>query len=325
MSDIIWHKEITMLDVAATIPELKPVTYNPTKFYQMTVNQGSEIREQALQENPSLSVHDFRGGAELIEQALEYCWLKFGRPTWFIDKEMFDLLSTCKIEDDDLSDLVFPWDVFSIIFEKGIEIAGYPLRTMRVAAMKSPLSMKIVHEVFPYFVHDNRTIHFYFDFGEEIGTKKCSQDTDPGLMMRWHWFRAFKGEHTLPDAVSRLTKEETNACSEAIKIASAALMYYSARPDLVVDHTLPRSQRYQHKGERKNFKRVLLPTVKKVYPLGATDPLESGRTVTGHYRGWVLRTLRHEKYTRNPDGSCKRILVPPTAVKGGPPESNEQI
>jgi hypothetical protein len=324
MLEIQWHKEVTSIDIAHKIKELRDHACNTTNFYKKSVEFATGIREVALNENPRLSEHDFNGAAQIIETAVEYCFIKMGRHTWFCDKEMYELLSTCKIEDDDLRDLYFPYVVFSLVFEKGIEINGFPLRSIRISTLKSKLSIDIIHEVLPGFIKRDDTIHFYFDFGENLKTGKCSHDTPPGESIRWHWYRPYYYEGGIDKCIkpddNKLNTEELAAVHGAMKVANAALQYYSARPELISEYTLPRSQRYQHHGERKNYKRVMLPTTKKVHQPNEFVS-DGGRTVAGHYRGWVLRTLRHERYSRNQDGSCKRILIQPTVVKGGPPTS----
>jgi hypothetical protein len=124
-----------------------------------------------------------------------------------------------------------------------------------------------------------------------------------------------KYEHpSPPELATNVNAQEVEAMAKSMKIAAAAMLYYSARPELVSEYKLPRSQRYEFRGERSEFRRMRLPGVKKI-------PAERGGLVPGtgspkapHYRGWVMRVLRDPRYKRNEDGTFKTVLVPPTAI-----------
>ncbi len=109
------------------------------------------------------------------------------------------------------------------------------------------------------------------------------------------------------------------ALIKASKLIAACWILYSARPEWVSPFTLPRSQRFQHGNAeiRKNYRRIMLPAVKHI-SLPTYAGTETGREVIGHYRGWVYRVLRNERYKRNDDGTFKTVVVPPCVVNGGP-------
>jgi len=71
----------------------------------------------------------------------------------------------------------------------------------------------------------------------------------------------------------------------------------------------------------------------KIINLLNEDPKYSHQNIKGshnspipHWRGYTFRTLRHEKFARNKDGSCKVIMVDPCIVglKGKNDKSKSQ-
>lgn len=244
-----------------------------------------------------------------------------GRRRWFIDKQMFELLLEAEI-DFDLRNIFWPYDTVTLVFERGIFLKDYPLRWIRVMRAKSEISKKIVRSVVnnegvvkvseDLFKFGDSHFNCIVDTGYSFTTKQRSQTThfeDTGAQM----------------LVSPYTTNDTTAFDPAMelipKIVATAFLYYAARPELVIPTVLPRSERYHQKGDRDLCSIMTIPLIKRI---GGNSDEETG--VTGakkapHYRGWVLRTLRSDRYRRNPDGTFRTVLIAPCAIH---PESIEE-
>jgi len=104
----------------------------------------------------------------------------------------------------------------------------------------------------------------------------------------------------------------------ALRFAAKACMLYAARPEFVVPFEMSRTQRYQFgdaKSRKDSMFRIMFPDKKVIRPKPeGYHANQTGRTMPYHIRGWTLRTLRHERYSRNPDGTLKVVLVAPMEI-----------
>lgn len=253
----------------------------------------------------------------VVEAMAELVWYEFNRPVWFIDKTMTELLLTAKI-DDNLSGIHFPHECVYLCFEDGTKIDEFDLRSIMLFVPRSDETIKMIRRA-----TGDRAIETQF-LGKLIGTwTDCLDGPEYDLLQngfirsrnRLYNWRKYTEPAPLEDAVG-VDANEKEAMIRSIQIAAAAMLYYSARPELVSEYKLPRSQRYEFRGERSGFRRMTLPGVKHIRPPGSeiAGVHGTGSSKAPHYRGWVMRVLRDPRYKRNEDGSFKTVLVPPTAI-----------
>lgn len=248
------------------------------------------------------------GTVELLE---DYIWVRTGRPRWFIDNDMVDLLLRTPI-DDDLTGVRWPFDVFRLVFERGARLHGLPLRSITVANIRSQLARDIATElgVQEVAVVNAARLVFYLDCGENGRIGGHFDDTPYDSTARWLERRIL--EHPTSRSESTLNDQEYPVMADAIRIATAAVLYWNARPEFVRDYAVPRSSRQGFK-DRDCIRRVYLP-LEKTYGTGGRQQSGGGAAKAPHFRGFVLRTLRNERFARNADGSLRVILVEPCAI-----------
>jgi hypothetical protein len=148
------------------------------------------------------------------------------------------------------------------------------------------------------------------------------------------WYFKLPGEVTLDkvqkvlemygEQLSRSTSPHSSKLAPNVAhLVAAILLRWSCRPETVVPFTMPRSQRYQHKGNREAFRLFTYPWQKQIRPEGeaAIEELGGRAKVRAHVRGFVYRTLRDERYRRNEDGSYRVVEVEPCIIH---PEEYEE-
>jgi hypothetical protein len=305
-----WHEEITSLEIMRKVMKAQGERFNPSAKDLPGIYASLIERAQTVME---ISPESDKGSA-LRDTITEYLWVSYGRPTWFIHEEVFEMLKTLQLSTADLTGVFFPQDVFSMVFPYGSMIRDKPLRSIRVFVMHAQTTRDLMAQLKPYTIkraEDHLTL--VVDAGENAKSGICSWDAGPVGTLKWTVTRPL--DMLGPWKNMKMNEEEISYMDECVRIVAAAMLYRNAKPDHFVDYTLPRSQRYNFKGDRKKHRRFLMP---KSLERKDGQSRDTGRTVAGHYRGWVLRVLRHERYRRNEDGSCKTVLVEPTAVKGGP-------
>jgi hypothetical protein len=82
-----------------------------------------------------------------------------------------------------------------------------------------------------------------------------------------------------------------------IKVCASAMMLYAARPEFIVPIRLPSRERKAFFGcpaHQHNTSVVKFPLSKRI--ANAPTKAGDGSQKRPHFRGWVLRTLRHERY-----------------------------
>lgn len=316
--DVKWHKPFSLYDVMQQVCREygKPFHLTPIQYYgymmrdivdQIGASMGLAPGEVVPVKQPAST------GA--VECLAELVWHEFNRPVWFVDRRMLELLETAKI-DDDLSGIHWPHESLYLCFEKGSKLDGFDLRSILVFVPRSELVVRIGKKA-------TQSDYFETEFlGKLVGTwTDCLPEPpytvwrDGHLRSRGRLYNWRKYTEPSEPSSDQVTAEEAAANQKSIKIAAAAMLYYSARPELVRNYQLPRSQRYEFRGDRTGFRRMLLPGVKTVRtPSVLTDVYGTGSPKSPHYRGWVIRVLRDPRYKRNEDGSFKTVLVPPTAI-----------
>ena len=208
------------------------------------------------------------------------------------------------------------------MFEKGITLAGeHEVKFISVCNPRSSLAAKLGGAAMDAFGKrfNNHPFEDSFYLGGFVSTSAADTVFSSVLPLSMPLKDGMEIIRRPSNAVhdSRLDSDLIeNISDRIIKITVASIFYFNARPDLYVAHALSRDQRYRFPGDAKdrmNMRRVMLPMEKKVHP-AATATHGSGTAKRPHYRGFVLRTLRDERYQRNQDGSFKTVLVEPTVI-----------
>lgn len=339
MNDPKWYKPMTIKACTDENPKTKHIvkTIGIDNAYRHSLKMIATAQKQ--QNSHGGRINDLSA----YEGLCEIVWMKTGQPTWFIDQDMAELLMTAKV-DDDISGIQIPYDSMFFCFEHGMKIGNTPLRSINLWAGRSEQTKGILdrflfhdrhgefegiktaqklitdiqeaREVFsgqvfgPLF---NDRLTFWVDCGQNMTTKVCDDSTPFHQTFNWFCHRTYaEPPNKFLDDSSRENQETIFA---AMRLAVGALMYYAARPERIVKYALPRSQRYEFHGERENFKRLVLPSAVKVVRTGESPQYDqSGRVMKPHYRGYVYRCLRAERYKRNPDGTIRVIEVAPCAI-----------
>lgn len=298
-----------------------------------------------------------------VQLPMEWLYVKMGRPRWFVEKSLLDLLSTCQL-DSNWTGVNFTHDVFTLVFEEGSQVAGFPLHWIRVFRPRSALSRRLFQQVnecvdgtpqsdfqlwmslYKEELHPTTTTSFQvcLGVGMSMGSMGISdsgwldtilspkgqlvftvvkKDTGEYLCDRFlgqfvhaAWVRnSFNGKDFSWD--SGPGEDIWRAVLACSRISAAAMLYHHARPELLVSHSLPRSQRFHVLGERDSISRLLLPkklgTPKLISPASDKDKGVSS-IKSPHYRGYVLAVLRDQRFKRKADGSFQTSLRQPCAI-----------
>jgi hypothetical protein len=279
-----------------------------------------------------------------VRAALEYVYIKMGRRRWYVSKELLAAVGEIKTDVDNWGDVVLPYDSMAICFERGTEVLGVPLRWVRFGMLQSKTAQALIAKDIRGVRMLQNCLRLDIDVGEEAETHEFSPDTPMDKTVLWHqhanWNTdpelhknvmvlmekdgtrrevpyAGTGEHNGALGVFKtydFKPDEEKTVSEIVRLVKSLVLFHAARPEWFVTYTLPRTDRYSAYGDRENSALVTFPVWKKIVTGTHAANGEPTRTNAPHYRGWVLRTLRAARYTRNSDGSCKVVLVAPTAI-----------
>lgn len=323
-ADLKWHKPFNFYDVmtkayrehGARLP-----APDARAFYGEMINNILNRMKREAGPPKSDSMGEFipinrPAATGVVEAMAELIWYEYNRPVWFVDKTMTELLMTAKI-DDDLTGIHFPHECVYLCFEQGTQIEGFDLRSVMMFVPRHEQTIKMIHRA----TGDNQIVAEFL--GRLIGSwTDCLTGPEYELLQsgmiksRSRLYNWRKYTEPAPETESvGVDDQEKKAMRRSIQIAAAAMLYYSARPELVAEYQLPRSQRYEFKGERSGFRRMTLPGIKHIRPQSAATPgMGTGSSKSPHYRGWVMRVLRDPRYKRKADGSFETVLVPPTAI-----------
>ena len=265
----------------------------------------------------------------VMDEWLQY---KYQRPRWYIDAEMLALLDTLEVASEDLRGVFIPWDALTLVFPEGTAIAGIPTKFIRMHCIRSKISQKMLGEFVPelgdkdlsgdIFVRccsslSKREVEGWGStttaWPEETGEMEGAREGE-GLDMAISGVRSVAQDD---NNYSLLDPRSAAWVRHCIKIMTVAWLYNAARPEFVKPFTLPRSERFQVRERGRSFrielpKRMLRPGVKWIG--GNNDGEGVGSPKAHHFRGFVLRTLRHARYARRPDGTFRVILVPPCEI-----------
>jgi hypothetical protein len=332
MSEAVWNKPFNYYD---TVQQALHDGGAPRSAMQEYLPFYGQLLNNAILHASGLNIGDLSGimgqpeaipihkpaQMGVIEPIAELMWHAFNRPTWFCDNTMLELLRTAKI-DDNLSDIHWPAESLYICFEKGAKIGRFDLRSIMVFAPRSEITVDTVRKATKKALFRLSDVHCEQLLGRLLGVwVDCLDEPDYVLRPdgylksrnRLYVWRKYE-EPTPPNSYENVSEDERTATVEAMHIAAAAMLYHSARPELVAPYSMPRSQRYSFRGERGNYRRLTLPGVKVIRDPSRPESIGTGSVKSPHYRGWVMRTLRDPRYRRKEDGTCRTVLIAPTAI-----------
>jgi hypothetical protein len=292
---------------------------------------------------------------EMMSYLMDHVWERIGRPTWFIHPDMIPFLEGMKAEANvedvfiphDAMCFVFPHGTKS----DGVpcrNVLTYFPRSESTLDLTNEFLGHISRDADRAPVYDEtdknryledstvKLIYFVPDFGVQMDGSHSLDLMSPQLSTF-----SFKSNQSVHDAISSkfidreidgvpLNDEEVEDLDESINYVSSmvikALLYVQAVRSEGLD-TSPRprlKQKKRKKGRRPPWAVTLPPwesvvkPTKELLDLVVSDGSEGQGDRSSprpHFRGGCLRTLRHERYKRNDDGSCRVILVKPSLVR----------
>lgn len=235
------------------------------------------------------------------------------RPRWFVDSELAETLMRTRIPDMSLEQINVPYDSFALVFERGTKLpCGVPLRWIRLTVARSKIAQPVAVEL-GAVLENNFTLQV--DCGQsEMATRQGRLECDENRPFYESNYFFKTAQCNCPDQLDfkEPIPELDNIISQSMHIAIGAVLMYCARPETIVEHTLPRSERYQQHGERRHIRRMKMPTVKVIRPRSTTEV--TGPRRAHHFRAGSLHTLRAARFTRNLDGTPRVIWVPPCEI-----------
>lgn len=269
-------------------------------------------------------------GKFTLEILAEYLWLSTNRPTYFVPAHLVELFAKSKY-DVEMASLRQPIDCFHLVFPRGYTIRGCrPTSVMvlratsklanalldKVTADKTLLAsienntglfkdpnMKAVYtcakalpELFSRLRADMSMPFTIFPFFDNV---QCG-------FMRLESTARSSNVEDIPNTESEALRLglatraniDREVFNSIFKIVIASLCRYTARPETVKDYVLPRSDRYNHKGEKTQRKIFCFfdPKIVRSHTSASVEPTYSVRP---HVRGFVYATLRDPKWYRN--------------------------
>jgi hypothetical protein len=238
----------------------------------------------------------------------EYLFEKFGQPTWHISPDLIPFLEAVDL-DAQIQDILVPKDILNVHFPYPFEVSGKPCRYIQLGRMASDLSRKTMGNV--------------TKLGDECDSLWIQTRFPKNPNSDWHSNDGGWAKLNLPTWHEMSIKETLDSCIEGLpegkpeyealfkmtQMALAAILYTQAEPVSVERHRTTKKGKKQKLPSNVRYVN-LIPKIRYV---NSEDSGQS-RTVRPHLRGWTLRTLRHPRYHRNPDGSPRTILVEPHLV-----------
>jgi hypothetical protein len=123
---------------------------------------------------------------------------------------------------------------------------------------------------------------------------------------------------------TRLGNESERSIVTLDKLIAALMMLWQSRPEFIVSVELPRKDRYDFRGDRKIIRTWKFPDKLIVRKPSDSDQTPTGRHVRAHWRAATFQHYRHERYSRNPDGSIKKTFIPACIVHADELESQKR-
>jgi hypothetical protein len=248
--------------------------------------------------------------------AYEYLYLKLGRPSFYVPQHLCDLFLRSRYNVL-IGSLRLPYDCFMLVFPTSCVLkSGKKLNQILVCWARSKMSLDMIRS--------------FGMVGNDYQRVDCSTfGNRPGIVIYPRVEGRCVGTHYLPagamscnrapwgdDGIPKNYKVAVDITSEEqdqiVDLAVAALCRYTTRSETVRKYTLPRSERYSHKGDsdKKRIYTFMDPKIVITGKIPRQADEEPAYTVRPHVRGFVYATLRHPRwYVRNPlkPGELERI------------------
>lgn len=215
---------------------------------------------------------------------LQSVFKSFGRPTYLVSKSVIDVVKTFEISEEDKLSIFenLPYPVLCLVFERGtFSDAGDEIVSVFIS------KSEIGRDVFKNgTVRPKCTFSFVFN---SIRTYAVD----------------FKSDKTLSEIPI------SGNLKMIMRVSVALMLLWRARPHFVKTVTLPRSERYAFKGDRKQIRQWVFPT-ELITRVG--ESVAGNGTKKPHWRGGHFRHYRNERYGRNQDGSVKVDFIEPMFI-----------
>jgi hypothetical protein len=322
-----WHRYYTEMDMALAVSK--------TQDYEAysTISRMSE--DQFLNMNVSFlgqtseSLGDKR--SKFSKVLADKFWIDAGRPTWLIDAGTAEVLG--EVEPDfNIEEVPFP-PVVCMAFERGFQLKGRPLRSALVFSGKETVSREWFGNFLKSRAGDrylskaafaayNDLCVIIFDCGGVVsavdGEAPLYSEDAPlqicDLITVTSRYTDITKHVEDRDALTNLKMDEQHYIEQATRLVLNACLLKHCKEEVVSHPDLTdKKDKMQFPVKlREKLHRFTLPSIMYIRePRLQTVPDSSQRSHVAHIRGWALKTLRHERYRRNADGSPRTILVPP--------------
>ncbi len=246
-------------------------------------------------------------------------FVKYGRPTYLVSKELFDTCMELDVSQEDRSRSFekLPYDCFALCFERGV--------TLRANGE--------THELYSIFICKNAlqthdTAPLLNAVKEKLGDAEASNlreqiaETQESFRGRPFCMTCVDKNATagLCDNIALDLEEFTipegheAGARLLLQITAALIMLWRSRPEFIVPVKLPRSERYDFKGDRSNIRTWKFPDKLIVRQPKEGESVPTGRHVKAHWRAGHFRHYRHPKFAREADGSVKVEFIAPCTV-----------
>jgi hypothetical protein len=245
-----------------------------------------------------------------ISTVIGNLWDALGNRRWFVNGDIVKFIKHANVPDTRLDGLFFPYDCFYAIFENSSDperrfmIRNRTIQYLRVVRVKSKQALKVVNalDITPIFAPDKCIINI-------VTSTDSSKELFEGVI-----HIDINDSEKIPEGVG--TPEEK---AQIQRIVVALLLLYSGRVEIFKKYTIPRSQRYElNRGlaneSKDNNEVITMMPLKKLVVEDSKLSDGTGSKKRTHMRGWCLDTLRHPRYRRNPDGTCKVRIRSPCVV-----------
>lgn len=245
-----------------------------------------------------------------ISTVIGNLWDALGNRRWFVNGDIIKFIKHANVPDTRLDGLFFPYDCFYAIFENSSDperrfmIRNRTIQYLRVVRVKSKQALKVVNalDIAPIFAPDKCIISI-------VTSTDSSKELFEGVI-----HIDINDSEKIPEGVG--TPEEK---AQIQRIVVALLLLYSGRVEIFKKYTIPRSQRYElNRGlaneNKDNNEVITMMPLKKLVVEDSKPSDGTGSKKKTHMRGWCLDTLRHPRYRRNPDGTCKVRIRSPCVV-----------
>jgi len=309
-----WHGNLTPIERVFRINQPKPgqyVEFPASGFRAHSLESYDGVAH--LKKLKNLMDHPSEANASSTRREflhLEYhmvCthleFIRLGRPTYLVSKELYDVCGEMEISPDDRLYIYekLPYWTFCLAFEKGIGFHAY-----------NSEDDTCLENIFVRGVLINASGLFGTNLGDLGKSDRLSND---GIMLIQDTRACGPG---IAFGTGRMSDEaKSNGIGDYFmpffNMVAALLMLWRSRPEFLVEAMLPRSERYQFKGDRSLIRTWKFPDkliVRK--PHGESEP--TGRHVKAHWRAGHFRHYRHERYAREPDGSVKVEFIAPCVI-----------